>query len=128
MLKDTKNLQAGDLITHLDGHKLGKPVKVTRFVEVAPDGTVEVDVEQPVEWQTSPRRHLRHENANVVPGEVALTDREVGTLIDALAMTRDRLIEQGYTGNDCSTALAKVTSLVQPSTWGLKVTQADRPE
>jgi hypothetical protein len=54
MLKDTKNLQAGDLITHLDGHKLGKPVKVARFVEVTPDGTVEVDVEQP-DWSSRAR-------------------------------------------------------------------------
>lgn len=128
MLKDTKDLKAGDLITHLDGHKLGKPVKVARFVEVTSDGTVEVDVVQPIEWETSPRRHLRYDTANVVPGEVVLNDRELATTLDALAMTRDHLRAEGYTGNDCQTAFDKIASLVQPSTWGIKVTQADRPE
>jgi hypothetical protein len=49
-----------------------------------------------------------------------LNDREYATLIDALAMTRDQLIEQGYTGADCSSALAKITAGCRPSTYGMR--------
>lgn len=58
---------------------------------------------------------------------VILNDRETATLIDCLAIVRDRLRDQGLTGNDADSALSKINSLMTPSVWGLKISVADRP-
>jgi hypothetical protein len=54
--------------------------------------------------------------------------RELATTLDALIMTRDRLREEGLTGNDCQTAWDKIASLVRPNTWGVAIRVADRLE
>jgi hypothetical protein len=68
MNKSPHDLKRGDVILELDGHKVGKPVEVTKFIESDPDGTaiIEVRAEGSV---VSPRRYLRYEQVRV--GRVA---------------------------------------------------------
>lgn len=59
MVKNTEKLRRGDVILALDDNELRTRVRVTKFVEVYDDGTVVIEVEQPTNWITSPRRYLR---------------------------------------------------------------------
>lgn len=58
MVKNTETLRRGDVILALDDNELRTRVRVTKFVEVYDDGTVVIEVEQPTNWITSPRRYL----------------------------------------------------------------------
>jgi hypothetical protein len=52
---------------------------------------------------------------------IELTDSETAVMIDSLAMTRDKLREQGMDTPNIDGALAKINSLMTPSTAGLRI-------
>lgn len=54
---------------------------------------------------------------------VDLDDREHGELIGALQIARDRLREQGYTGDGVQAVLLKLYELTGPGTAGLRITE-----
>ena len=54
-------------------------------------------------------------------GHVELNDHEVAVLIDSLAAMRDLLRNQGFDTPNVESALAKVNSLMTPSTYGLRI-------
>lgn len=64
---------------------------------------------------------------NAEPRTTQLTDREVAVLIDSLAFMRDHLEETVPNGApNVRSALAKINSLMTPSTYGLRIEARDR--